>query len=525
MDLISFINIISLSLGTPPSINELGETKYVKEKDAVTFNELNSDDLDLNFQISDIDNSSIKQLKSYGKSDGKENGSVSDKIEETDLKAWLERNYDDYDWQKVNANTNTTLTTTNAKPIEMLSSDFSSNDIKNAINNAGLGSVTSYGGCGPIAMLGIFDYLSRYLGYSELIPDVYNASDRVDIATEVLQNSNIEKWKDSENQTISWPWYYAGCLDNVIKNHNLNGILKFGLFINYGIFTNYFKNIIESNFSYLLKSIDFGFAEKELLWDKIVESIDNGFPVTLFNGTFAGDGDFSGHYVNVYGYDTWVGYGKDRQTKTKKFLKARLNWDLPDEYYCDADILDCPTTGIFNYYISYSNSYSFDSFDFSTFVNDKGQGQYFFDTKTKTITLNNGIKIETERKRTSFIENEFLVLSPNRKNAGEAFLRIIFPHNISEISFCASLWGPTENALNEHFNVESIRKDTSFSETKSYLSMNAIYLPLSKYAPKKFKFVFSKKTNGISISAKDTAPYGDRNKGRICLNYFNVKYN
>lgn len=523
MGIINLLNVLTLSLGTPSSFENQSNVNLGNLDSSVVakFNVGESDPINnLYNNYGDAFNS----LKSFGKSDGDDNGYVSDKIEEKDLSSWLKRNYNNYNWLRENGKSNTTETTTSSKPIEMLSSDFSTSDLKAAINNAGLANVTSYGGCGPIAMLGIFDYFSRCLGYDELIPDVYNSSDRVALATEVLQNANIRQWQNSENQTISWPWYYADCLNHVIENHNLKNVLKFGLYINYGIFTDFFKNIIESNFSYLVNSIDFGFVGKEILWNKIVESIDNGLPVTLFNGTFAGDGDFAGHYVNVYGYDTWTGYGKNRETKTKRFLKARLNWGKKDEYYCDADFLDCASTGIFTYSISYEHEYSFESNDFSELVNDKGQGQYFFDIKDKKITFGNGISVQTQRKRASFIENEFLVLSPNRKNAGNAFIEIVFPHQISEISFTAAMWGATENNQSEIFMVESVKK-VSYVEKKDYLSISALNLPNTKYSPRKFKFVFSKKCNGIRISANDKAPYGDRNKGRICLDNFNVKYN
>lgn len=104
--------------------------------------------------------------------------------------------------------------------------------------------------------------------------------------------------------------------------------------------------------------------------------------------------------------------------KTKTFIKARLNWGRGTEYFCDADILNCGQLGIITYNINYSNVYTFNDYDFADeFTNDAGGGQYFFDSIHTPVSLSNGKIIQTTRLRTSYNENEYLVLSPNRKKA------------------------------------------------------------------------------------------------------------
>lgn len=78
---------------------------------------------------------------------------------------------------------------------------------------------------------------------------------------------------------------------------------------------------------------------------------------------------------------------------------------------------------LITYNINYANSYTIRVSDFAEeFVNSDGGGQYFFYNKEASVTTANGRTLQTNRKRCSYIENQYLVLSPNRENAGEAYL-------------------------------------------------------------------------------------------------------
>lgn len=48
------------------------------------------------------------------------------------------------------------------------------------------GIISTYGGCGPLALIGMFDYLSRYRGYENLLPDTTKDNDRIQLATDVF---------------------------------------------------------------------------------------------------------------------------------------------------------------------------------------------------------------------------------------------------------------------------------------------------------------------------------------------------
>ena len=433
-----------------------------------------------------------ESLKSKG--DGND-GSISDSI--PNVNDYLNKNYSDYYWIRDDENCALTSDVSNHIPIEMQSSYFPESDIDKAIIDADVEDKTSYGGCGPIAAMGIMDYFARYLGYDEIIDDPTNSDKRVSLATEVLTHTCFSIFGGVDN-TLVWPWDYSKCFNEVMSNHNLS-------------------NIINATDQWSL----FG-GEQTNYWNQIVENIDNGLPVTMFTGMTCGDGDFSQHYTNVYGYETRIGIpndGGDRLTKT--FIKARLNWGKNSEYYCDADILNCGQLGIITYDVKYANSYSFYDYDFANeFINDAGGGQYFYYSISEPVYLSNGKTLQTTRLRTSYIENEYLVMSPNREGAGTAYLDITFPNSVSKLSFTTSMWGSLEGAINEDFKIQYYD-----SGWKDHIIIEPYELSTLKEYPDSFITLFPKDTNRIRFYASCQNPSGDRNKGRICLNNFVVEYN
>ncbi|MGM9814394.1 MAG: hypothetical protein ACI32C_05855 [Candidatus Enteromonas sp.] len=257
-------------------------------------------------------------------------------------------------------------------------------------------------------------------------------------------------------------------------------------------------------------------------WYAIKESIDNGLPATMCTGFACGDGAFANHYTNIYGYETWVGIPiNGGEQITKKYLKAMLNFGYGTGYYCDADILNCAQIGLTTYRVNYKNLYSFRASDFAEeFINDAGGGQYFFYPVAEPVSLSNYKTLQTERLRASYIENQYLVLSPNRENAGEAYIDITFPHKVPNLSFSAALWSGSEGIRTETFRIQYY--DGAW---KNHLSIDLTKLPILKDYPDEFHLLLPKNTNRIRFSAVHPNPTGDRNKGRVCLDDFHVEYN
>ncbi len=419
--------------------------------------------------------------------------SISDSIEDPQLH--LRRQYPNYIWQRSEAFSRQTSDISNSTPVEMKGAMFPRADIQQAISVAGVGNKTNYGGCGPIAVMGILDYYARYLGYTEIIDDPTDSNKRIALAAEVMSNTYYSVLGSQGNSTV-WPWDAVGAFDAIVSDRGLP---------------------IDANYK-----VSLGRNRGDEFWNDIKLNIDQGLPVSMFTSDSSGSGSYADHYTNVYGYETWVGMPKDGLggRLVKKFVKARLNFGNSNESYCDADILDYSYSGIVTYTPQYTSEYGFDDDTFAEeFVNESGCGQYFFSPINKVVSLSNGINLNTNRLRASYIENQYLVLSPNRENAGEAYIEIGFPHSVPSLSFDVSLWSTKENINAETFTIQYYE-----DEWIDHISIDPTGM-LTKDTPSNHRILFPKNTQKIRFVASHPNPIGSRNKGRICLDHFTIQYN
>lgn len=430
---------------------------------------------------------------------GSSSSDLSPSKEITDIATHLATYYPGYTWVKDASNSGTTADVSNAIPIEMKSDDFPQEEIYQGVINAGLADKTNYGGCGPIAALGILDYFARYLGYDEIIADPTDSEQRIALSTEYFENVTFSIFSTEAKGTLVWPWETASAFNEVIANCGLQGVIT-----------------AKDTWSLFA-------GEHPQYWRAIVEDIDEGIPVTMFTGKASGEGKFSEHYTNIYGYETWTGINPSTGVRmTKRFVQARLNFRMGSKiYYCDADIFNCGQVGIIRYSVDYANSYSFYASDFAnTFVNSSGGGQYFFYDIQQPVTLSNGITLSTNRLRTSYIENKYLVLSPNRANAGTAYLDMEFPHDVTRLTFDAAMWSSLEGAIYEDFVIQYY--DNGWVD---HIEIDPYRLSASKTSPDSFTVLFPKGSERVRFYATHKYPTITRNKGRICLDNFNVEYN
>lgn len=204
-------------------------------------------------------------------------------------------------------------------PVNVGGKFFPQSEIEQAIHLADVDRFTDYGGCGPIAVMGVFDYFARYLGYSSLLPNPNDSACRIDLAAAVMRNTTYSLGSSPGKYALVFPWRLREAFDKVAWERG------FG------------NTIIAQSHTTL-----FG-GKKDQFWDIVVQNIDQGLPVTLGTGLCCGDGKFAKHYTNVCGYEKWVGFPKDGGEKMEKeFIVARLNYPLNESlYYCDADILNC----------------------------------------------------------------------------------------------------------------------------------------------------------------------------------------
>lgn len=403
---------------------------------------------------------------------------------------------------------------------------FPKSDIDAAIEASGIAS--TYGGCGPIAMIGIMDYFARYRNYTSIMANPLNSNDRVNLAYDIFTytktyeigfslseepnenvnsnlsniNNDIELLSGGAKDTLTLP-------DDYVESFNLLMLEKYHLD----------QQIVAHNQG-------FGFISKKRKIDRIKQSIDEGLPVTIYAAQ-AGFGTFADHYVNAYEYEVWEGQDMFGNKISNTIFNTRTNWgeDEGQDYNChmDADMLETMFTGVIYYTVKDKNQI-IRPIDFAKdFVNDNGQGQYFYYEKTADITTADGFTFGTARLRCGYIENQYVVLSSKRKDVTEAYLTLNFDIAVKAINFDISQWGTVEGFANNNCSITLEIPD----ETGEYvpeMSFLPFGMSTDKDAPDNYYLEFSHPTNSFKFRVKYNDPSGDRNKGRIVIGDMNLFY-
>lgn len=172
-----------------------------------------------------------------------------------------------------------------------------------------------------------------------------------------------------------------------------------------------------------------------------------------------------------------------------------------------------PTTG--NDQVSKDSLFNWNSPFLLTQADYGFEQQYFFYEKKKSIELQK-ISFETTRLRCGYIEEEYIVLSPRRKDAGIAYLVYSFKSNIQQIKVDLTMW-----SVNEHFNTNDSNAVIQYKDkTGNWITivdlLNDISLSKDRKEPNNYTIVFPKGISEFRFYCQSTAT-GDRNKGRICI--------
>jgi len=159
--------------------------------------------------------------------------------------------------------------------------------------------------------------------------------------------------------------------------------------------------------------------------------------------------------------------------------------------------------------------------DFSISQSDYGfPQQYHFYPISKTVTKG-ALSFETNRLRTGFIENEYVVLSPRRANAGTAYLEYIFDNPVYKIEVDMALWSNDERY--GYPNVAEARleyKNLHGNDWHTKIDLlNEANLPTNREMPTTYTFEFPAGTRQFRFYSHFSymALPTDRNKGRICI--------
>lgn len=427
---------------------------------------------------------------------------VTQPIPYQDSFTYLDDKYSDYTWELVEERT--TADVSNAYPIDMKNySYFPTSDLNEAIALSGISS--SYGGCAPIAMIGIGDYFARYLGYSQIMSDPTSSASRVAFATDVFEI--CKTWDFGDKGTLMFPWDYQHGFNDLMEEYNIDHIFSA---------TMHHQGIRGGR----VKAFDFDLI--------IEENIKKGIPVTLMTGLIDNySGAYAKHTTNIFGYQKWVGIDKiTGLVETRYLIMSRINrGDSYDTIYLyDDALMEYTMTYLVTYDISYqSNKYIYASDFANAFVNESGGGQYFYYEKSATILTKQNYLFNTTRLRCSYIEDQYLVLSSNKTGVEYAHLTFYIMHNVNRLTFDAGLWS---TFAKEKFTDNDIFKIQYYDGSNwiDHIEINLKELSEDRDSLDTFIVLFNRKTT-FRFYLEHANPSADRNKGRVVLDNIVLSYN
>ncbi len=409
-------------------------------------------------------------------------------------------------WTLISNLSKSTADTYGGNPVEAGSVNSGSSlmyddELAMAINLSGV--VSSYGGCGPIALIGVLDYLSREVGYRSILSDPNDFHERVRLANLVLQETiTYEIGPIGDKSTFTYPGDYVDAFNTMVDNSHLGSQLT--------------AHSHGPNKS-LIKS-----------------TIDSGMPVTvwtLFGSTTSGTENYrnyiSQHYINIYGYEEYHGIDSEGNGLTKTLYKFRMNWGHTDIEYLDEDIL----SGIWGV-ITYEEE------NHPLSITPEIYGfpcQYNHSIINQGVPTQGEFALITNRLRTGYVwsydssgnpDKEYLVLSAKREGEGIAFLQCYVPAMVEAINFDLSLWSGTEGL---NFQTDSVRLEYYDSNGNWVLAREFLYnnygeLSTDRTIPKNYYVAFSQPTTSFRFIVECANPTGDRNKGRVVLGNMVILY-
>ena len=150
--------------------------------------------------------------------------------------------------------------------------------------------------------------------------------------------------------------------------------------------------------------------------------------------------------------------------------------------------------------------------------------QYFFYEKSSNITKN-AYTFQTTRLRCGYIEEEYIVLSPRREDAGVAYLVYSFDDCISQINVDMTMWSNSEYLYTSDGSVALLQvKDNSGNWITVLDLLNDITLSTDRNNPNNYIISFPENTKEFRFYVA-SAQIGNRNKGRVCIGNIEIFIN
>ena len=180
-----------------------------------------------------------------------------------------------------------------------------------------------------------------------------------------------------------------------------------------------------------------------------------------------------------------------------------------DDYFCDQLFSEPNRYGLKSTFLpkdwGFEGRYYFlNELDSSHIISDPAR---MYSTVTQ-----NGLTIDTKRLRCGYIEESYIVLSPRRENAGEAYLEMNFDKTVYSFMYRACMWSNSENF--DGTALIQIKNSQGVWSTLKEIPIDSLKIKedgLTQFIEYTVAGIY-----GLRFVTTSTAT-GSRNKGRFCL--------
>lgn len=253
--------------------------------------------------------------------------------------------------------------------------------------------------------------------------------------------------------------------------------------------------------------------------NNLKDSIDDGMPVIWW--TTNGAGEFSNHYMNIFGYETWKAIDDNGNAQEHLMFKLRYNWGEQD-IYMDSDVLNAVNGGFIFFEETRKHvSLIADDYGFPCSYNNNAE--------SKTV-YKFGIPVYTERLRTGYInhynanvlDDQRLVLSSKRESYNEAYITWRFNEPIRSFVIGLTAWSSGEWISGEA-TIEILCSGNGGNKKEEIKQSS---LSSSYYYPHSYHFTFdeNQSVDEVTLTAKSLYVGNDRNKGRVVVSGISAVY-
>lgn len=460
------------------------------------------------------------------------NGSEA-KLYQSDVSSHLSKRFVGYNnWKK----TSTSFSVSNVYGENPISANEWDDITQKAKTNAGI--KYKYIGCGPLSLVTQFDFLARNAGYSSIARDANDDKEQLILQTQIFKNTKAIPAEsfvgdffgvDPDSGTFTFPSEVISSSRNLLIQKHLGFNTTKETIDNEGNIekTTYYDSRSQI---YVYGDTIPSTALFSRKIDNLKDSINKGMPVIWW--TCGGAGQFSNHYMNIFGYEYWSGTDSSGNTKMHLMFKLRYNWNDSEDIYMDSDVLNAVNGG-FIYFEETRDKSLIRPSDYNY------ECQYPSEEIPAIVYPSKGYlcPVYTKRKRAGYVnhfdssnthvDKQLLVLSVKKENAGVAYLEYEFPRLVQEVYFDVRWWSGLEGI--SYVNSKALLQYTDGrGEWNTALDLlRDIPSPglsnLEDYPTEVF-FTFPVPTYKFRIYMETTVATGSRNKGRIVLGNLNVYF-